>query len=234
MQRVFLSGGTGYLGTALLLRLIAAGHPVTALTRAESAGKLPAGAGRVIGNALDPRTFSAAGHDTYLHLVGVPKPAPWKQKQFRLVDLASLKASVDAAVAANVSHFVYVSVAHPAPVMRSYVAVRRECERIIKNSGLRYTILRPWYVIGPGHRWPLALLPLYWVAERIPAWRGEARRLAFVRLEEMSRALEWAVANPPATSRTLSVVGIRDVASRPGGSYRPTSSGVGEGTTARL
>jgi uncharacterized protein YbjT (DUF2867 family) len=38
--------------------------------------------------------------------------------------------------------------------MKAYVRVRQECEEILRESGLACTILRPWYVLGPGH--PLA------------------------------------------------------------------------------
>src|SRR2546422_6857573 len=86
---------------------------------------------------------------------------PSKADEFRAVDLASARAAVSAAVEAGIQHFVYVSVAQPAPVMKAYVAVRGECEEIIPQSGLNAPILRPWYVLGPGHRWPYLLVPLY-------------------------------------------------------------------------
>ncbi len=54
-------------------------------------------------------------------------------------------------------------------VMKAYQAARAEGERMIRESGLAATILRPWYVLGPGHRWPYALVPMYWLFERIPA-----------------------------------------------------------------
>jgi uncharacterized protein YbjT (DUF2867 family) len=63
----------------------------------------------------------------------------------------------------------------PAPAMKAYIAVRQECEQIIQQSGLNATILRPWYVLGPGHRWPQMLLPMYWLMERIPPPRANAR-----------------------------------------------------------
>src|SRR5262249_44208260 len=100
--------------------------------------------------------------DTFVHLVGVSHPSPSKAPLFRSVDLKSLETAVRAAQSAQVKHFVYISVAHPAPVMKAYIAVREECEQIIRNSGLNASILRPWYVLGPGHRWPYALLPMYW------------------------------------------------------------------------
>ena len=60
--------------------------------RPGSEGRLPAGCTAVPGNALDAATFAsrAAPADTLAHLVGVSHPAPWKKRQLREVDLASV------------------------------------------------------------------------------------------------------------------------------------------------
>ena len=71
----------------------------------------------VLGDALRPDTFSMTINPcrTFVHMVGTPHPAPWKGPQFRSVDHVALRASVTAARLAGVEHFVYISVAHPAP-----------------------------------------------------------------------------------------------------------------------
>ena len=51
------------------------------------------------------------------------------------------------------------------PMMKAYIQVRSECEAMIRESGMNATILRPWYVLGPGHRWPYLLLPVYKIME---------------------------------------------------------------------
>jgi uncharacterized protein YbjT (DUF2867 family) len=214
---IFISGGTGYMGASLIPRLLGTGYTVRALCRPGSEHKVAAGAYPVPGNALSPISFSAAGCDTFVHLVGTPHPAPWKGAQFRAVDLPSLEASLAAAKMAGVSHFVYVSVAHPAPIMKSYIDVRPECERLIAQSSMRASILRPWYVLGPGHRWPLALVPAYRVMERLPVTGEMARRLGLVTLEQMVEALAWSIENPPESRRVLSVEQIRTVGSRADG-----------------
>jgi uncharacterized protein YbjT (DUF2867 family) len=196
---ILLTGGTGYVGRSLIPVLLARGHNVRVLTRASSAGRVPAGAMRVIGDALDAASVAGAlkAGDTLIHLVGTPHPNPSKAKQFQEVDLVSIRAAVAAAQRSGVTHFVYVSVAQPAPVMRAFIQVRAQGETLIKAAGLTATILRPWYVLGPGHRWAAALIPLYKMAELFPSTRASARRLGLITIEQMVRALADAVANPP-------------------------------------
>jgi uncharacterized protein YbjT (DUF2867 family) len=214
--QVFLSGATGYVGRALVAKLVERGHRARVLARAGSEHKVPRGADVVPGNPLDAATFRAAvsAGDTFVQLTGVAHPAPWKEAAFRAIDLVSLQASAEAAKSARVAHFVYVSVAQPAPVMQAYIRVRLECEAILKAQGLTTTILRPWYVLGPGHRWPAALAPVYALLEAIPATREGARRLGLVTLDRMANALLWAVENPPKESRILDVPGIRNVSGK--------------------
>lgn len=179
--------------------------------RKGSEGRLPPGCEPVLGNALDETTFSArvAPCDTFVHLVGVAHPSPAKAALFRSVDLASAQASGRAAADAGVSHFVYVSVAQPAPAMRAYVAARAEGEAFIRRQGMAATFLRPWYVLGPGHRWPTVLLPVYWLLERLPPTRDSARRVGLVTLRQMVSALVEAVESPARGVRVVDVPGIR-------------------------
>jgi uncharacterized protein YbjT (DUF2867 family) len=93
--------------------------------------------------------------------------------------------------------------------MRAYIAARTEGEARLAAAGLRATILRPWYVLGPGHRWAAALAPLYWMAERVPSSRDTARRLGLVNLAQMVAALVYAVEHPPDATRVVEVPDIR-------------------------
>jgi len=208
---IFLTGGTGYMGRRLIAQLSANGHTVRALVRPGSRNKLPAGCEPVIGDALDAATYrvQVAPAEVFVHLIGVAHPSPSKAEQFRSVDLASVRAAVSAAVSAGIRHFVYVSVAHPAPVMHAYIAARSEAEDLIRAAAMNATILRPWYVLGPGHRWPLLLQPLYWVAERYPGTRDSARRLGLVTIAQMIAALATAVETCPRGVRVMEVPEIR-------------------------
>lgn len=229
MKQVIVVGGTGYMGKPLIGKLVAAGYRVSAVARPESAAKVPPGITVITGNALDSRTYDdriPAG-STFVHLVGTPHPAPWKAPEFRSVDLASLEQSVAAASRAGVEHFIFVSVAHPAPVMKDFIEIRMRCERTIRTSGLAATILRPWYVPGPGHYWPYLLVPFYKALERPPATRDTAVRLGMVTLPQMVNALAWAVASEPAGIRILETRQIRTPQT-----MHQTASGLFRGSAA--
>jgi uncharacterized protein YbjT (DUF2867 family) len=92
-----------------------------------------------------------------------------------------------------------------------------EVEEAIRASGLNATILRPWYVLGPGHRWPYVLLPAYWVMGLIPGKRETARRLGLVTLKQMIQSLVNAVEKPAQGVRVVEVPQIRrsQLASQP-------------------
>jgi uncharacterized protein YbjT (DUF2867 family) len=196
---VFVTGGTGYLGRPLIQALVRRGYRVHALVRRGSERRLPDAALPIIGDALDAVTFAPAIPlaATVVHLVGTPHPNPSKAAEFRRVDLESIRATVSAARRAGARHLVYVSVAHPAPVMRAYVAVRQEGEALVRASGIPATILRPWYVLGPGHRWPYLLMPVYALFRALPWTREPAERLGLVTRDAMIAALAGAVDTPP-------------------------------------
>jgi uncharacterized protein YbjT (DUF2867 family) len=212
-RRVFITGGTGYIGAGVIPVLLERGHRVRALVRPGSKAKLPAECEVVSGNALDANTYRQLIRpaDTFIHLVGVGHPSPAKAADFRAIDLVAARAAIDACAELGMQHFIYVSVAHPAPMgmMKDYIAVRVECEEMIQARHLNATILRPWYVLGPGHRWPYALLPFYKLCEWLPFTRNAALRLGLVTIDQLILALVEAVESPAQGTRVVGVPEIR-------------------------
>ena len=227
-MNIFMTGGTGYMGSRLIPSLMARAHTVKALVRPGSENKLPAGISPIVGDALklDSYTSEVRGCDTFVHLIGTPHPSPAKAKQFREVDLVSATVAVKAARDAGVRHFVYLSVAQPAPMMKAFLEVRAQGEGMIRETGIPATFLRPWYVLGPGHWWPYAILPFYWILELFPNTKEPAQRLGLITIDQMSNALLWSVENPPSGARILDVPQIRRITKerRIQSSLNPSSS----------
>jgi uncharacterized protein YbjT (DUF2867 family) len=93
--------------------------------------------------------------------------------------------------------------------MQAYIQARLEVEDGIRASQLNATILRPWYVLGPDHRWPYLLLPAYALMSLVPSKRATGRRLGLVKLKQMINALVEAVERPARGVRVMEVPEIR-------------------------
>jgi uncharacterized protein YbjT (DUF2867 family) len=200
-HNVFLTGGTGFLGRSLAAELLRCGHLVRTLVRPGSEARVVPGCEIVVGDALRAETYAekVAPSDTFVHLIGVAHPSPSKAEEFRRIDLVSCREAAEAAKHTGIRHFVYLSVARPAPMMKEYQAVRAEGERMVTDIGIPATFVRPWYVLGPGRGWPVVLRPFYALARAYPPTRDSAMRLALVTLEQMTQTLVSAVENPPET-----------------------------------
>jgi uncharacterized protein YbjT (DUF2867 family) len=212
MKTIFITGGTGYIGSRLIPILQKNGHQVFVLVRPGSEGKVPVGCHIVVGNPFDPQTFAGSIPEgsVFVQLLGVPHPSPKKKKEFFSIDLASAKASLTAAKSAGVGHFIYVSVAlEPTKIMQDYQSARAAAERLLLESGMSLTFVRPWYVTGPGHWWPLLLTPVFKLLELLPATRKKARALGLISLRQMLRTLEAAVERQPVPLRTVEVAEMK-------------------------
>lgn len=160
-MRIFLTGATGYIGSAALEAFVRGGHEVTALVRGrEQAEALHArDVHAVVGNLAEPKSYgdAAAGFDAYVHA------AFESGERGAGVDKTALETLVAAAAARPGAALVYTSgvwvLGHqhtPAdesaalnPVAQ--VAWRPDHERLVAGAarkGVRAVIVRPGIVYG--------------------------------------------------------------------------------------
>jgi uncharacterized protein YbjT (DUF2867 family) len=212
MKKLFITGGTGYMGKRLIPLLQQRGYTVTALVRKGSENKLPQGCNVITANPFEAASFmrDIPKDAVFIQLLGVAHPGPKKKEQFKSIDLASVRASAVAALHAGVQHFIYVSVAQtPAKIMYDYQQCRAEGETTIRATTIPATFIRPWYVVGPGHYWPLFFQPVFKILEWIPSTSAKAKALRLVTLKQMLNALLYAVEHTPANN--LEVLEISDI-----------------------
>jgi uncharacterized protein YbjT (DUF2867 family) len=206
MKEVFITGGTGYMGTRLIPLLLDRGYSVNALVRKGSGNKVPPGCGQVTADPFSPASFEnhILPGSTFIQLLGISHPSPKKKELFRSIDLRSVQASAIAAKHAEVGHFIYVSVAQiPTKVMRDYQQCRAEGEQSILATNIPATFIRPWYVTGPGHYWPLALQPVFKLLEIFPPTSGKAKALRLVSIRQMLNSILYAVENRPVANADI-------------------------------
>ena len=141
-------------------------------------------------------------------MVGVAHPSPRKKQQFLDVDLKSIQESLKAAKDNSIEHFIYISVV-PTGIMKAYSAVRQQGEKLIQDNFRNATFIRPFYVLGHGHYWPLLLAPVFKLLSLSKSGKEKVERLSLVWIGQMVNALVWSVENAPQGIRILEVKDIK-------------------------
>ena len=146
---ILVVGATGVVGQSVTRRLLQAGKRVRALVRAETTDAkrevlAQAGAALVQGDLKDPNSVRAAceGVDTVVSTASATISRGTGDSIFS-VDRDGQLALVDAARAAGVRHFVYLSfsgnIDGPFPLRDA----KRAVERHLQQSGMPFTVVRP-------------------------------------------------------------------------------------------
>lgn len=128
MTTTLVTGATGTLGTPTVLRLRAAGHDVRALSRRTGPG-LTTG-DLVTGAGLDR---ALAGADTVVHLATAPRGKG---------DVEAARTLLRTAADAHVRHLVLISIVGIDGIPLAYYRDKVVIERLVRESGVPFTILR--------------------------------------------------------------------------------------------
>lgn len=143
---IAVTGGTGFVGSALIAQALAVGHQVRALTRRPQPDR--AGVTWIGGDLSDPGAL-CVGADAVIHVAGAVNAKD--RASFAAGNIAGTQAIVAAARSAGVDRFVHVSsLAAREPDLSSYGWSKAEAERVVAESGLGWTAVRPPAVYGPG------------------------------------------------------------------------------------
>lgn len=154
---ILVSGGTGFVGSAIVRELLARGADVAVLGR--DAAKIRETFGERVeareANVREPQTLAAAmrGIDVVVNAVQFPgSPVENRRKgwTFEEIDLKGTRHQVDAARAAGARRFVYLSgVGASKESDRHWFRYKWEAESYRRSSGLEWVIVRPTWVYGP-------------------------------------------------------------------------------------
>lgn len=158
-MKLAVTGGTGFVGSHLIERALAAGHKVTALTRRPQPERK--GLTWVAGDLADRSALKSLvdGVDCVIHAAGVlnvPTAA-----QFNAGNVEGTLATLAATEAAGIGRFVFVSsLAAREPQLSMYGASKAKAEAIVESAALDWAIVRPPAVYGPGDRETLELFKM--------------------------------------------------------------------------
>src|SRR5688500_15146606 len=180
-----MTGATGFVGQAVVEEACRRGLPLRALARREQAAC--EGVEWVHGDLADRAALArlVAGAEAVLHVAGaVNTPDPMG---FHLGNVTGTEALVEAAAAAGVKRFVFVSsLAAREPGLSKYGRSKRHAEEVVQTSELDWTIVRPPAIYGPRDREIFEMFRLArWGVVPMPP----AGRASIIHVQDLARLL---------------------------------------------
>jgi NADH dehydrogenase len=230
MAALFLTGASGFIGRFVLKVLERPEHRVIVLRRPQ-ADRPEAGSATtaVAGDLLEPSSYAhlLTGIETVVHLAAATGRAA--RDVHNRVNADATADLLDASIRAGVRRFLFISsiaVRFADAPHYHYAVSKRAAERAVRESGLRYTILRPTIVLGPGspigQRFrSLAQLPL------IPIFGNGQVRMQPVDVRDVAALIGAVIANDWFENDTVEVGGpdeltLEDLLCRLHGELRET------------
>ncbi|MGA1862939.1 complex I NDUFA9 subunit family protein [Deferribacter thermophilus] len=153
-MKIFLTGGTGFVGTEILKYVLSKDYEVSLLVRNPDKVKIKnEKIDIIVGDVLRPETYRDKLNDVdcVIHLVGIIREIPKNGVTFQKYHFQATKMIVDAAKEADVKRFIHMS-ANGArnDAITDYHKTKYLAEEYVRNSGLTYTIFKPSVIYGEG------------------------------------------------------------------------------------
>ena len=204
-----VAGATGNVGGAVCELLRELGKPVRALVRETSNPErvqrlAELGADVVRGELRDPASLAQACAGVSTVVSGVTTITSLGTDSITAVDRDGQVALVDAARAAGVGHFIYVSYTRNIETDDPLTQAKRAVEAHLRSAGLGYTILRPSYFM---EMWLGAPLGWDFAAGTARVLGDGEQRVNWISAQDVAAAIVACVDNPNAHGLTIELGG---------------------------
>ena len=150
-MKIFLTGGTGFLGGHVRRALLTRGHSIRLLVHKRNAG-VESGVEAVEGDATRLSSFvdAVTGCDATINLIGIIREFPRRGVTFQRMHIEATRNIISAAKSAAVKRHLQMSaLGASADSPSGYFKSKAAGEEEVRRSGLDYTIFRPSIIFGP-------------------------------------------------------------------------------------
>jgi NADH dehydrogenase len=212
---ILVSGGTGFIGSAVVAELLRRGESVAVLGRdaAKIRRRFGDGVEARAGDVREPAALPQAmtGIDVVINAVqfsNYPMENKGKRNTFEAVDYEGTRNQVDAAKQAGVKRFVYVSGVGVGPeAQKHWFLLKWRAEEYLRGSGLEYAIVRPTWVFGPEDDSLNRLLRFGRFLPFIPMFGNGRQAMQPVFIDDVAQAVADAALRPEAANQLIEIGG---------------------------
>ncbi|MDZ4184940.1 MAG: complex I NDUFA9 subunit family protein [Desulfuromonadales bacterium] len=152
-MKVFVTGGSGFVGSEIIRQLLAAGHTVRSLVHSKKASVSTPQLELWPGDATQAETLSGAlaGCDAIIHLIGIIREVPDKGVTFQRLHVDATRNILAAAREQGIRRYLHMSANGTRPDgVAEYHKTKWAAEELVRAAGLDATIFRPSLIFGPG------------------------------------------------------------------------------------
>lgn len=150
-MKIFIAGGTGFVGGHLVEALREHGHAVRLLVHRRSP-QVSDSIEQVEGDATRLESFehAATGCDAVINLIGIIREFPARGITFERLHVQATANMLAATVKAGIGRYLQMSALGTRPdAVSRYHVTKFQAEELVRSSGLNVTILRPSLIYGP-------------------------------------------------------------------------------------
>lgn len=213
-MKVFVAGGTGFVGRRVVAKLLEARHEVVCLARNPEKARLPPAVRVVKGDAVEQNGLvdRLKGADAVINLIGIIRSYDASGITFRKLHVEATENLLKAAQNAGIKRFIQMSANGAAPDgMAEYQRTKFEAEELVKSSGMEWTIFRPSLIFGPPPAGRMEFCTqISNILRRfpfVPVFGNGGYRLQPVHLDDVASCFALAVDNPEAVGRIFHLGG---------------------------
>lgn len=205
-DRVFVTGGTGFVGTNIVRAI--SGHPLRLMVRKVAEGDDQHGIEHVQADVTDPASLQGTmdGCRIVVHLVGIIEETA--NATFDSVIRQGTENVLAEAKRAGIGHFVHMSALGAQDDPRyGYQTAKYRAEQAVINSGIPYTIFRPSVIFGPGDGFINTLAGVVKSFPVIPVVGSGETKFQPVQVGDVADAFAKAVNDPEETANKMYELG---------------------------
>lgn len=208
-MKIFLAGGTGFVGGHVRKALLAKGHTIRLLVHRRIAGCEP-GVEQCEGDAtlLPSLTAATSGCDATINLIGIIREFPQRGATFERLHVEATRNLVAATRMGGITRYLQMSALGTGPQAGTgYFKTKFLAEEEVRASGLDCTIFRPSIIYGPQDAFINLLAKLMRTLPALPVIGDGRYQLQPVAADDVARCFALALELPETIGRTYELCG---------------------------